>query len=221
MPDAEGRAVPLLLCYHCGNRTPHDEVISHEAQLLFEQVYETNYTELFLFRAFACGTCRGISLFGEFRLHPEDELTPPERMRRLYPRGPEIAPPEHSVSPGSPVPALVQRTYADAWPLRHLNPAAFANQIRRCLEFVCENKGASGGTLAEKLRDLATREVFPSELAEVADLLREVGNIGSHASAREIDVWDAELIDELFCLILRYVYLGPAHVRRMRERLRT
>ena len=145
----------------------------------------------------------------------------PEMMRRLYPKGPEITPPEHTISPEDPVPASVRQTYADAWPLRHLNPAAFANQIRRCLEFVCDDKGSSGSTLDNKLRDLATRALLPLELADVAHLLREVGNIGSHASAREIDIWDAELIDELFCLIIRYVYLGPAHVRRMRERLNT
>jgi hypothetical protein len=210
---------PVILCYHCGNRTPHEEIGSHEAQLLFEQVDEKRFLEPYVFRTLACGTCRGLSLFGAFKLELEQETKGPEHLRRLYPRGPEITPEQHTVSPAMPVPAPVRRAYTDAWPLRHLNPAAFANQVRRCLEFVCEDKGASGRTLANKLRDLATRAVFPAELAVVADLLREVGNIGSHASAREIDVWDAELIDELFCLILRYVYLGPAHLQRMRERL--
>ena len=68
-------------------------------------------------------------------------------------------------------------------------------------------------------RSLAERHILPEELVEIASLIREVGNRGSHADHREVDIYDAELIDELFKLMIRYVYLGPAHVRRLRQRL--
>lgn len=32
-------------------------------------------------------------------------------------------------------------------------------------------------------------------------------------------MWDAELLDELFKMLLRFVYLGPSHAKRMRQRL--
>lgn len=206
-------------CYHCGNRTPHAQVYEHTAQLLYEEVGDQRYYELFRFFVLTCGTCDGLSLFGGFQLEAGDNNEQPLSYSRLYPRGPGILPPVHTVNEHEPLPSRVLRTYTEAWPLRHLNPSAFANQIRRALEYVCEDQGAKGKSLADKLRDLATRNIFPPELADVANLVREVGNIGSHSSSREIDVWDAELIDELFCLILRYVYLGPSHLRRLRQRL--
>jgi hypothetical protein len=123
------------------------------------------------------------------------------------------------MSPSRPIPEPILRAYAGAWPLRHVNPAAFANQIRRALEYVCQDRGAIGRSLAEQLRDLAQRSVFPPDLASTGDLLRQLGNIGSHATTDEIDAWDAELADELFVMILRYVYLVPAHISRMKQRM--
>lgn len=138
----------------------------------------------------------------------------------LFPPGPDIVPPRHTlVSSASPIPGEVTKVYRDSWPLRHTAPSAFANQIRRALEFVCKDRGAAGNTLHQQLADLARRNVFPPELAEIADLVREVGNRGSHAEAQEVDVWDAELLDELFKTLLRFIYLGPSHAKRMRERL--
>lgn len=205
-------------CYHCGNRTPQAQVYEHTAKLLYEEIGDDRYYEPFAFFALTCATCGGLSLFGGFR-HEVTERENPLSYHRLYPRGPEIVPPAHTVSEQDPLPRPVLRAYTRAWPLRHLNPSAFANQIRRALECLCKDQQAKGRHLADKLRDLARRNVFPPELAEIAHLVREVGNIGSHSSSREIDIWDAELIDELFCLIPRYVYLGRSHLRRMRQRL--
>jgi hypothetical protein len=213
----------IIVCYHCGNRTPHRQLNMHVGRVVYEHIGDDKYEKPFVFFSLACGTCEGLSVFGGFENDafsgPSSESPNPLSFRRLYPRGPDVQPPEHTVTPSSPIPEPVRRAYDDAWPLRHINPTAFANQIRRALEFVCKDRGATGRTLAEQLRDLSRRAVFPAELADTGDLLRQLGNIGSHASDHRIDMWDAELADELFRMILQYVYLVPAHVTRMKERL--
>jgi hypothetical protein len=210
----------ILTCYSCGNRTPHTELVSYTAPKLFDQFDDELLFESYRWSGLVCGTCSALSLFGGFAFTP-NPLTgvsaPPAE--RLYPIGPHLTPPPHSVSPSDPIPASVVSAYEASWPLRYLNPGAFANQIRRCLEFVCRDQEAQGNSLAAQLKDLVAEGILPADLARVADLLREVGNIASHADAKAIDLWDAELVDELFKTMIRYIYVAPAQVRRMRERL--
>jgi hypothetical protein len=50
-------------------------------------------------------------------------------------------------------------------------------------------------------------------------LLRRVGNIGAHAMEEDVSIWDAELVDDFFRSVVEYVYIAPAKIRRMQERL--
>ena len=179
----------------------------------------------FRFVVLSCATCGGVNLVGGFipdlpfvSGRPDDQI-PIMELPRLYPTGPDIVPPPHTVDVPNPVPKTVLDAYTKAWPLRHLAPGAFANQIRRALEFLCADQEAAGGNLHDQLKSLADRHIFPPEIVEVASLIRVLGNRGSHADSQEVDRYDAELVDELFRSILRYVYVGPAHARRLRVRL--
>ena len=215
-----GKQVGIFVCYSCGNRTPHTELCTYAAPQLFEQIDDQVIVEQYVWVALICGTCSALSLRGGFAFSPAGKTIEVASAKRLFPSGPEIVPPPHAVSPSDPIPNAVVSAYSAAWPLRFLNPGAFANQVRRCLEFICEDQHAKGATLGAQLKDLAKRGILPPDLAEVAELLREVGNIGSHAGPKRFDVWDAELIDELFKTMVRYIYVAPAQVRRMRQRLK-
>jgi hypothetical protein len=123
------------------------------------------------------------------------------------------------LNPSEPVPKAVLRLYEEVWPLRHHTPTAFVGQIRRVLEFICKDQNATGKDLAHKLADLSARGIFPGNVTGMTTLIRECGNIASHAADREMDRWDAELIDALFRTVVEYVYIAPAKASRMRQRL--
>jgi len=109
--------------------------------------------------------------------------------------------------------------YEQSWPLRHISPGAFAVQVRRALEFICNEQGATGGTLFEKLKALVANKTFPGHFAEMTDLMRKVGNLGAHAGDDEVDYWDAELLDEFFRFVVEYVYITPSRILRLKQRL--
>jgi len=44
--------------------------------------------------------------------------------------------------------------------------------------------------------------------------------MGAHAADEELSIWDAELIDDFFRATLDYVYVAPAKIRRMENRLK-
>jgi hypothetical protein len=110
--------------------------------------------------------------------------------------------------------------YEQSWPLRHISPNAFAVQVRRALECICNERGAPGGTLFQKLKALVANKTFPGHFEEMTDLMRKVGNLGAHAGDDEVDYWDAELLDEFFRFVVEYVYITPSRILRLKQRFR-
>jgi len=82
------------------------------------------------------------------------------------------------------VPERIRDIYDEASRIEHTAPNAFAGQIRRALEAICSERGATKGTLVENIQELANRGEIPKTLVEASDLLRLIGNIGVHASDR-------------------------------------
>ena len=64
------------------------------------------------------------------------------------------------------------------------NYIAAAIMVRRTLELICENKGATGKDLKERIRDLGTKIVIPKELLAAMDDLRVLGNDAAHVEAK-------------------------------------
>ena len=211
-------ANPILDCSYCGNRTPHTLCFEYEKSMFFDEINkDEKLYQPFTWLCYSCGTCGGLNIFGAFFNFelPIESLA----QSKLHPKGSDILPPSHTLSPRQPVPEKVLRLYEEVWPLRYRSPAAFIGQVRRLLEYICADQGATGKDLFTKLQDLKTKGVFPGYFTPISDLLRKVGNMGAHAVENELSVWDAELIDEFFRSIVEYVYIAPARIRRMEMRL--
>lgn len=117
------------------------------------------------------------------------------------------------------VPVTVRKCYEEAAAIKSLAPNAFANQIRRSLEALCKDRNTTGGVLAQKLKDLAERGEIPPHLASMTDVLRKLGNMGSHAGDEEVDPSYVPVIDDFFRAIVEYVYIAPHRVAEFEARL--
>jgi hypothetical protein len=210
----------IFLCGNCGNTTPHILRFEYSPSLHYDDIPEP-VENTYDYAIYSCETCQALTLLGDFQNeHPIDTEKDQPPLTRLFPKAENILPPTYTVDPSNPIPAEVYKAYVAAWPLRHLNPGAFANQIRRTIEFVCNHQKAKGKDLYAQLEDLAAKGIFPSGLSDIANLIRKLGNIGSHASKKEINKWDAELLDSLFLMVIEYVYIGPARLRRLKKRMK-
>jgi len=58
-----------------------------------------------------------------------------------------------------------------------------AIMIRKTLEEICIDKGATGGNLYKKIQDLSTKILIPKELIEAMHELRLLGNDAAHIEA--------------------------------------
>jgi hypothetical protein len=114
------------------------------------------------------------------------------------------------------VPDVVRKVYEEAWRIRVIAPNAFAVQIRRAVEVICEDRKAKKGPLAVRLADLAEKGELPPTLAETSDILRILGNIGAHGIDESIHPTQAHAIDEFFRAIVEYVYIAPHRVTQFK-----
>ncbi len=206
----------LLTCYHCGNKVPQKKVGYQRGQQLFEHIDGQRFNEDFDYYLYTCPTCQGVSIYGDFTAYSNEES-----MYRclLYPQGAQLLPARHKVFSLDCIPENILRIYEEIWPLRHIAPNAFAGQIRRALEFICHDQNAQGRTLFQKLKDLVEKGTFPGYFSEITDLMRQIGNLGSHAGDSDVDFWDAELLDDFFRAIVEYIYIAPSKKERLKQRI--
>ena len=170
-----------------------------------------------LYALAVCETCSSPLLyrFSEFRDQDEGRVSDPEKSdfqnaRALWPVVTDLT---------DAVPTGVRRCYQEASRILQIAPTAYAVQIRRSLEALCEDRGAVKGPLNKRLRDLAFKNEIPKVLAEMSDIVRVLGNIGAHANEHQISIYDAKIIDEFFRSIVEYVYEAPKRIQDFRQRL--
>ncbi|WP_371129936.1 DUF4145 domain-containing protein [Streptomyces sp. 2231.1] len=90
--------------------------------------------------------------------------------------------------------------------------------VRRVLEGLCHDQGATAKPLINALKQLATNGKLDSRLLEWAQELRGLGNHGAHHTGMPVqrqDAHDALLLTEA---ILNYVYALPMQFEAFRRR---
>jgi hypothetical protein len=122
------------------------------------------------------------------------------------------------------LPGPVEKAYKAALAVRSVDANAFAVLLRRLLEIVCNDRGAAGRTLNDKLRALAEAGTIPPQLVEIANGLRQFGNIGAHAGGVDLSDREVPVLEALCRAILEYVYGAPqliAIAQRTLDELKT
>jgi hypothetical protein len=96
---------------------------------------------------------------------------------------------------------------------------ACAVMARRVVEGVCIENGVKMRSLAQGMRDLRDRGVIDGTLAEWADGLRLLGNMGAHYTADTVSRQDAEDGLAFAEALLDYLYVLKKRFADMQQRL--
>ena len=198
----------VAFCPHCSNRAPQRLIHTQE---YFGQGYSMdgsvdNNIPCAYYVA-VCETCNEILLYYVFIDVVEDKDF------HLA----ELIWPDPGVLHQS-VPKAIAECYVEAARIKNLAPNAFAVQIRRALEALCDDRGAKKGALQLRLQDLVSRGEIPPVLAEMTDVLRLLGNIGAHAADQSVKPGHVLVIDDFFRVIIEYVYVAPSKLKEFRDR---
>ena len=199
-----------MTCEHCGNQTlfwiQAGYSWTHEEH---EEVGDDyiHYTVETSWRILQCPACHKPLL--------EEETNIPEMgylsEKILYPTGRTRL---------SGLPTKIEAEYAAALKVRSISPSACAVLIGRTLEVMCKHEGVKGNTLVEKINTLVEAERIPSVFADMAHQLRQLRNLGAHAVDDEITSDDVNIVIDFLEAILEYLYIAPARVSAVRDRLK-
>jgi len=119
------------------------------------------------------------------------------------------------------IPAKVLNAFEEAIKC-HSNSCfiASANMIRKTLEEICIERGASGANLFNKLQDLGGKILIPQELLSGMNELRLLGNDAAHIEAQtysEIGKEEIEVSLDFAKEILKAVYQYDNLLQRLRK----
>lgn len=195
----------ILFCPHCSNRAPQRHIHTQE---YLEHGYprDDSIDIQCAYYVVVCETCNRILLYRTFSYVEENKDF--HHANLIYP------------NPGvlhKSIPKAICECYIEAARIKNLAPNAFAVQIRRALEALCDDRSAKKGALQLRLQDLASRGEIPPVLAEMTDVLRLLGNIGAHAVEQSIKPIHVIVIDDFFHLIIEYVYVAPSKLKEFRD----
>lgn len=190
-------------CDHCGSITSQKILFQHTGAESFED--EAMLTFQVDYVLTECETCNSILLYG--RPEYDDEIF----------LGHVLYPAQSNLS--TSIPIEIRQVYAEAKMISKLAPNAFAVQIRRALEYLCDDKKISGRNLNEQVKNMVEMGLVPPVLATMTNGLRILGNVGAHASSVEVEAKDVVLIDDFFKAILEYIYVAPGKIEVLRKRL--
>lgn len=208
-------------CYHCNNKTLCEVVHTSEAEELWldGRIWSQSDTGFwedggwltehipYTYYVIQCRICNHLSILRGYI----DESGKPIELTQKYPQIKnhlEI------------IPSAIRDTYLEAARIRTRAPHGYVALIRKALELICIERNAVGQNLFQNLNDLANKGVLPSDLSEIATLLRKTGNEAVHASGRRISVLDTEVIDQLFRAIVDYLFILPARMEELKRSLK-
>jgi len=202
----------LEICPHCGNKAPQRLVLM---QLTESSTLDSDWNELPAPAAWYIAICEACSNVLVYCGWAEGCI--PEEDHFLHHLTILMWPKSEALHPAVPKPIVA--IYKEAHRIKEIAPNAFAVQIRRALEAVCDDQGVSKGTLYKRIVDLVNKGIVPTVFGEAADLLRAVGNMGAHAGDVQVHPWLVSAVDDLFLAVVEYVYIAPKKVEDFRQRL--
>lgn len=117
------------------------------------------------------------------------------------------------------LPTSVKQSLEEAEKCFNVNAnLACSVMCRRTLESLCVDLDVLGKSLPDKLKELKMKGVIDGRLAEWGEALRQMGNIGAHASNNHINKQDARDILDFTIAICEYVYTLTGKYEEFRKR---
>jgi len=197
----------LLICPHCGNKTPHQAIFTHSyvADWYGSDGTPSDNPPTSHYTGYACSTCNDLSIYEghEFQGTDEDNIM-------VFPA---------NVALDTAIPEIVASNYHESKRVQKVSPNAFAVLIRRALEALCDDRKVAPGRLHTRLMHLAEKGEIPPVLIEITSVLRTLGNAGAHNADQNVTVPMTWQMDKFFRTLVEYVYVAPARLDEFRKSL--
>lgn len=202
------------LCLHCGNETLMKKAGectwgSNEEQCDI-LCYSYNYQMLF------CPVCHKVSLletYGDEDMQEYDRFGEPNYYSRdtiLYPI---------NTIDSNAMPKNIKEAFESALKVRNIDVNACSLLLRRTLEIILTDQGATKWGLKDKIEEIAAKGILPDSLKEASFFTKKYGDSAAHGKELTADDCDIEKLIEFIEYIIDYLYIIPTKIKQFKKRI--
>lgn len=206
----------IAQCYHCGNKGLMNVV--HIEKVKFGGIYENDYGEIehefeerFLWKILSCPVCQFVSIH---QTYSNDAMV--SQCGNYYDE--EIIYPNIKMKMSN-VPKDIEAAFESALKIKNIDSAICLISLRRTLELICNDKGAKGKNLYDKIKYLIQEKIFPKELKEAYYIIKDFGNDGAHGGLVSLSNLEVDELIKLLYDIINYLYIMPNKINNMKTKL--
>lgn len=204
----------IILCLHCGNETPMKKVGEYTWGSRDMEFSEIGF--LYEYELFACPVCHKVTLRETYC--DETMMDCRDYDRSLYYDEERILFPPVGIENDS-VPSKISEAYTAALKVKGIDKYVCLMALRRTLEILLKDKGATKWALKDKIEEIAERGLLPDALKEASSLAKMLGDTAAHDKELEIDQYDVEAMVEFVRYIIEYLYVVPDTISTYKKRL--
>lgn len=214
MENSDTQTDEIIKCFHCGNETPMKKAGEYSWGSHDLKYSEFNF--FYKYELFVCPVCHKVTLrqsYGDetmIQYHSYDEITYFDEKSILYPL---------SSIESTSIPQKVKEAYEAALKIKSIDMYVCLMALRRTLELLLKDKGATKWGLKDKIEEIAAKGLLPDTLKEASSLAKMLGDTAAHDKELEIDQYDVETMAEFIGYIIEYLYVVPDKISSFKERL--
>ena len=206
----------IIKCFHCGNETPMPKVGEYfwgSREIEFQ-----DFDFFYKYELFACPVCHKVNLretYGDVTMMGYYDCN-----LAKYGEQKSILFPLNSIDSDS-LPNKIKEAYVGALKTKGIDKYVCLMALRRTLELMLNDKGATKWGLKKKIEEIAEKGLLPDTLKEASSLTKILGDTAAHDKDLEIDQYDVEAMAEFIGFIIEYLYIIPDKINNYKERLDT
>lgn len=204
----------IIKCFHCGNETPMQKVGEYTWGSRDVEFSEIDF--FYKYELFACPVCHKVTLREIYSDETMMNCCDYDQLSYFDERS--ILFPQNSIESKS-VPQKIKEAYSAALKTKGIDKFICLMALRRTLELLLKDKGATKWGLKDKIEEIAAKGLLPDTLKEASSLAKLLGDTAAHDKELEIDEHDVEAMAEFIGFIIEYLYIVPDKINTYKKRL--
>jgi hypothetical protein len=203
----------VIKCFHCGNETLMRQ--TGEFQWGSRDIEYDDLNFNYTYEMFACPVCHKVTLRETYGDETMMEYGPSGETEWYSKKS--ILFPINSIDSGS-IPPKVKEAFEAALKTKCIDKNICLMALRRTLELILKDKGATKWGLKDKIEEIAEKGLLPDTLKEASSLTKILGDSAAHDKDLEINQHDVESMAEFIEFIIEYLYIVPDKINTYKER---
>lgn len=169
-----------------------------------------------LYEMFACPVCHEVTLRERYTDEIMMDYNDDGIMIQTYRK--TILYPTNSMNHDS-IPLNVKEAFGSALKTKSIDKNVCLMALRRTLELILKDKGATKWGLKDKIEEIADKGLLPETLKEASSLTKILGDSAAHGKELEIDQDDIDNMVKFIEFIIEYLYIIPYKIGTCKQKL--